>query len=328
MLRFSDSRNFSRTLAAIGLIAGPLLLCIESLLDPAWASDSAEYLAEVAADKGRYIAAGAAGTIGSLLFIPGLLGVMRLFRGRSVTLGQIAAGLLTVGVIGLTAILAFNGFDVILADHADRAAAVEIYDELDDSGALIAYFLFFFFIGIVLGSILLAIALFRRRIVPIWSPILLVVSILVSFFASEESAIVNAISFLILTAALAPLAMLIWGLSDDEWERWDLSLEDARTGGTAAPPPPRATHGAIERMSGFGPRKPAPRSPGTRPGWRGRAGGPRRGAGESSRAAGQARPAPAATSDGSRTRRDARRSAHRRSGRMRARRSSRVVRFG
>ena len=170
MLRFSDSRNFSRTLAAIGLIAGPLLFAIEALLDPAWASDSAEYLAEVADDKGRYIAAGAAGTIGSLLFIPGLLGVMRLFRGRSVTLGQIAAGLLTVGVIGLSAILAFNGFDVILADHADRAAAVEIYDELDDSGALIAYFLFFFFIGIVLGSILLAIALFRRRIVPIWSP--------------------------------------------------------------------------------------------------------------------------------------------------------------
>ncbi len=192
----------------------------------------------MAADKGRYIAAGAAGTIGSLLFIPGLLGVMRLFRGRSVTLGQIAAGLLTIGVIGLTAILAFNGFDVILADHADRAAAVEIYDELDDSGALIAYFLFFFFIGIVLGSILLAIALFRRRIVPIWSPILLVVSILVSFLASEESAIVNAISFLILTAALAPLAMLIWGLSDDEWERWELSLDDARTGEAAAPPPP------------------------------------------------------------------------------------------
>ncbi len=222
----------------IGLIAGPLLFAIEALLDPAWASDSAEYLAEVADDKGRYIAAGAMGTIGSLLFIPGLLGVMRLFRGRSVTLGQIAAGLLTVGVIGLSATLAFNGFDIILADHADRAAAVEIYDEGDDNGALIAYFLFFFFIGIVLGSILLAIALFRRRIVPIWSPILLVVAILVGFLAGEESAIVNAISFLILTAALAPLAMLIWGLSDDEWERWELSLDDTRTGEAAAPPPP------------------------------------------------------------------------------------------
>jgi hypothetical protein len=238
MLRFSDSRNFSRTLAAIGLIAGPLLFCIEALLDPAWASDSAEYLAEVAADKGRYIAAGAVGTIGSLLFIPGLLGVMRLFRGRSVTLGQIAAGLLAVGVIGLTAGLAFNGFDVILADSADREAAVQIYDEGDENGAVIAYFLFFFFIGIVLGSILLAIALFRRRIVPIWSPILLVVAILLGFFASEESAIVNAISFLVLTAALAPLAMRIWGLSDDEWERWELSLEVAGTGGAAAPPPP------------------------------------------------------------------------------------------
>ena len=241
MLRFSDTRNFSRTLAAIGLIAGPLLFAIESLLDPAWASDSAEYLAEVADDKGRYIASGAVGTIGSLVFIPGLLGVMRLFRRRSVSLGQIAAGLLTVGVIGLTATLAFNGFDIILADHGDRASAVQIYDQGDENGAVIAYFLFFFFIGIVLGSILLAIALFRRRIVPIWSPVLLVVAILVGFFASEESAIVNAISFLILTAALAPLAMIIWGLSDDQWERWELPLEEAGAAGTTAPPPPPPT---------------------------------------------------------------------------------------
>jgi hypothetical protein len=238
MLRLSDSRNFSRTLAAIGLIAGPVLLCISTLLDPAWASDSAEYLSEVADDKGRYIAAGAVGTIASLLFIPGLLGVMRLFRGRSITLGQIAAGLIAVGVIGLTAGLAFNGFDVILADHSDRAAAVQIYDDLDDNGAVLAYFLFFFFIGIVLGSILLAIALFRRRIVPIWSPILLVAAILLGFFAGEESAVVNAISFLVLAAALAPLAMRIWALTDDEWERWELPLEPASAGGPETPPPP------------------------------------------------------------------------------------------
>jgi hypothetical protein len=238
MLRFSDSRNFSRTLAAIGLLAAPLLFVIQSLLDPAWASDSAEYLAEVADDKGRYIAAGVVGTIGSLLLIPGMLGVMRLFRGRSITLGQIAAGLIAMGAIGLTAGLAFNGFDIILADHTDRAAAVQIYDEGDNNGAVIAYFIFFFFVGIVLGSILLAIALFRRRIVPIWSPILLVVAIVVGFLAGEESAIVNAISFLILAAALAPLAALMWGLSDDEWERWELPVEEAGTAGTAAPPPP------------------------------------------------------------------------------------------
>ena len=70
------------------------------------------------------------------------------------------------------------------------------------------------------------------------SPILLVVSMLLGFFASEESAIVNAISFLILAAALAPLAMLIWWLSDDEWESWEIPLGDAGTAGTAAPPPP------------------------------------------------------------------------------------------
>lgn len=237
MLRFSDTRNFSRTLAAIGLLAGPLLFCVESLLDPAWTDDSAEYLAEVAADKGRYIAAGAVGTIGSLLFIPGLLGVMRLFRGRGVTLGQFAAGLLTVGVIGLTAALAFNGLDVILAESDDQQAATAIYDELEESGALGAYFVFFFFVGIVLGSILLAIALFRRRIVPIWSPILLLVSMVIGFVGPEEQ-LGAVLSFVVLGAALFPLAMRIWGLSDDEWERWELSLDTPASTPAAPPPPP------------------------------------------------------------------------------------------
>jgi hypothetical protein len=102
MPRLGDSANFGRTLAAVGLLAGPLLLAISSILDPAWEDTAAAYLAEVADNKGAYIAAGVIATIGTLIFIVGMLGVMRLMRRQRVTLGQVAAGLLAFGLIGLT----------------------------------------------------------------------------------------------------------------------------------------------------------------------------------------------------------------------------------
>lgn len=235
MLRFSDSRNFSRTLAAIGLLAGPLLLAIGGLLDPAWDDDAATYLQNVADGKGAYIAAGALGTVGTLLFIPGMLGVARLMRRRSVGLGQIAATLLVVGLIGIIPVLAFNGLDVVLAEADNRGAAVAIFNDIEDSAAVNVYWMFFFFIGIMLGSILLAVALFRRRIVPIWSPILLIVSIVVGWFG--ESAVVSALSFLVLGAAVFPLAQKMWSLSDDDWERWELPVEREAPAPAAAAPP-------------------------------------------------------------------------------------------
>ena len=224
MLRLGDSANFGRTLAAVGLLAGPLLLAISSILDPAWEDTAAAYLAEVADNKGAYIAAGVIATIGTLIFIVGMLGVMRLMRRQRVTLGQVAAGLLTFGLIGLTPLLAFNGFDVVLAEADNRDAAVAIYEDVEESAALGIYWVSFFLVGIVLGSILLAVALFRRRIVPLWSPVLLIVAIVVGFFG--ESAVVSALSFLVLGAALYPLAMRIWSLGDDQWKHWELPLEE------------------------------------------------------------------------------------------------------
>jgi hypothetical protein len=235
MLRLRDSANFSRTLAAIGLLLGPLLLALSSILDPAWDDDAATYLAEVADNKGAYIAAGAIGTIGTLLFIPGMLGVMRLMRRRGVTLGQVAAGLLTFGLIGLTPLLAFNGLDVVLAEASNRDAAVAIYEDIEDSAAVTIYWVSFFMVGIVLGSILLAVALFRRRIVPIWSPILLIVAIVVGFFG--ESAVISALSFLVLGAALYPLAMRIWSLDDAQWKHWELPLGEETEAATPAATP-------------------------------------------------------------------------------------------
>jgi hypothetical protein len=224
MLGLSDSRRFSRTPAAIGLVLGPLLFLLDTLIDPAWANDDAAYLAEVAGHKVRYVIAEVASTFGALIWIVGMIGVMHLLRRRRVTLGQLAAGMVTVGLIGLTASFAFSVFDLAMADFEDRAAMVHLHAELGDSYAYKAYWLTFFSVGTVLGLILLGVALLGRRIVPAWSAILLIVASGLWHVAGGER-LGDALSLLMLTAALTPLAARMWRLSDEDWERWEIPLE-------------------------------------------------------------------------------------------------------
>jgi Domain of unknown function (DUF4386) len=227
MFRFSDSRNFARTLAAVALIAAPLCMALGTLIDPAWTDDNAEYLSEVAANEGSYLVSGALWTLGALLLVAGLLGVMRLVRGRRVTLGQVGVGLLIFGAIGMSAGLAFNGFEIAMAGEENREAMVTLSENLEDSAALGIYWIGFFFVGIVLGTLLLGISLFRSKIVPIWSPILLVVAIVLGFVGGDAK-VINALSFIALAAGFLPLAQRMWATADDDWERWELPPAERR----------------------------------------------------------------------------------------------------
>jgi hypothetical protein len=222
----SDSRRFSRRFAAIALVAAPVLWTVGTLVDPAWSDDTAEYLTEVADNEGLYLLSGVLWTLGGLLLVVGLLGVMRLVRGRRVTLGQIGVGLMIFGAIGLSSGLAFNGFEIAMATEDNREAMVTLSDNLEDSAALAIFWLGFFFVGIVLGAILLTIALFRSKIVPVWVPILLVVSIVLGFVSGDNKWL-TALSFAVLTAAFVPLAQRMMATSDDAWERWELSAARA-----------------------------------------------------------------------------------------------------
>ncbi len=224
MLGLSDSRRFGRTLAATGLVLGPLLFLLDTLIDPAWADDDAAYLAEVAGHKARYVIAEIASTLGALIWIAGMIGVIRLLRSRRVTLGQVAAGMVTVGLIGLTASFAFSVFDLAMADFENREAMVHLHAELGDSFAYKAYWIIFFSAGTVFGLILLAVALLRRRIVPVWSPILLALASAFWHVAGGER-LTDALALAMLAAALAPLAGRMWSVSDADWERWEIPLE-------------------------------------------------------------------------------------------------------
>ncbi len=100
MLRLSDPRNFSRAFAALGLVLGPLLFLLSTLIAPAFAvtsEDPGVYLGRVADSPGAHLLAVVLFFAGGLFLVPGLMGTMHLLRGRRVSFGQVSAGL--VGVV-------------------------------------------------------------------------------------------------------------------------------------------------------------------------------------------------------------------------------------
>ena len=245
MLKLSDSRNFSRTLAGIGLIVGPALFLLSNIVSPAWDDDTAKYLQEVADDKGLYLASSVLFMVGALFLIVGSLGIIKLMRrGRKVTLGQVAGFLLAFGLIVTSAWYAISIIEIEMVDSAaDRAQMVALSERAEESTGAVILFVPFFFLGIVLGNILLAVATWRTRVIPRWAAAALLVSILVGFFGSEGQA-GGIISFALLAVGLTPLGLKILSLSDDQWERWQV-LEDE--------PAPAAT----EEQAGPGAGEPA-----------------------------------------------------------------------
>jgi hypothetical protein len=236
VLNFSDSRNFTRTLAALGLIVAPLMLLAAAIIGPDLGDNYEEELANIADNEAAYVISGILFLFAPLVLLPGMLGVIRLLRRRGVTLGQVGAGLILFGALLTMAFYGWGAIEYVAAteEGVDRAQMATVFDAAEDSAVGIPVWVGGFIIGLTIGSILLAIALWRNGVVPIWSPIALVLSTLINFVGSEEKWVAAA-SFVLLFIALWPLAQKLLSISDDEWEGWHLPEP-----GAAAPPPPPA----------------------------------------------------------------------------------------
>jgi hypothetical protein len=216
-----DSRSVSRWLAAVGLIAAPILFAVSGLIEPAWADDSAEYLREVAGGTTAHLAWAGLFAAGGLLLLAGMIGVARLLRGgRGGAVGTAGAWLVGVSaaiVGGLVMAQAVVEVAMVSAG-ADRTEMVALYDRTDDSAFAMAAFGLLFFGGFGLGTLLLVAGLLVRRPVPIWSPLLLVAWLVVLFASPNQ--LVNGLSFVLMLGAFAPLAARIAGMTNEQWERW------------------------------------------------------------------------------------------------------------
>ena len=235
MLRFSDARNFGRTLTGLCLIGGPVLFLVAQIVAPNTDHDNkAKELAAVAAHKGSYLATTYIFLAAAILLIIASIGMIRFFRGpRGVTAGQVAGGLLVLGSAVIFSFFAFaiTEYEMVNQKGLNRPALAQFLHKANDSNSALPLFILFL-LGVVLGLILLAVAMYRTRVVPVWAA--------VAVLAGGVSSIFNPVALEIagdalLVVGLGALAFRILGMSDEEWDS-----PRERKGVAAAAEPPTA----------------------------------------------------------------------------------------
>jgi Domain of unknown function (DUF4386) len=219
ILRFSDSRNFGRTLAGLAFIVGPTLMLVGSIVSPDTDnSNKLKELNKVAAHKSAYIIGAVLFLLGTLVLLAASVGIIHLFRARRVTLGQIAGSLLLVGTAVTISFYAFTvaEYEMVNQPGLNRAALATYLHKSEMTSAGAPIFVLFL-LGIVLGLILLAIALWRSDLIPKWAAALILVGGILTFAGGQNKA-VGIISSVFLLIPFVLLGRTVLGMSDADWD--------------------------------------------------------------------------------------------------------------
>jgi len=218
VLRFSDARNFGRTLTGLCLLGGLVLFLIAAIISPNTDHDNKlRELAAVAAHKGAYLANAYLFLAAGILIMIASVGLIRFFRGpRGVTLGQVAGGLLVIGSAVLFAFFAFTvmEYEMVNQKGLNTPALAQYLDKANDSSSAFPLFIIFL-LGVVLGLILLAVAMYRTRVVPVWAAVAVLLGGVVNIFNGNGFEIAGDILLLV---GLGTLAWRILTMSDEEWD--------------------------------------------------------------------------------------------------------------
>lgn len=235
MLNLTNPASFRRSLAAIGLILGPLALLAASIVEPDTADEGAEYLADVAENAGRVEATTILYMIGFTALLAGVIGIVHVIRRRGVVLAHIGGVLAAVGLVFFVGLVTTSLYDLSLAENAARPEAVKVYDGVEDYAT--AYVVLApALLGTMIGLILLGIAAWRSTFAPVWVPIVIFVGFL-GVMAGEGSKAINIVANLLLLAGFGFIGLKLFGLTDDEWERPE----------TAPPAPHTEVPGVVAR---------------------------------------------------------------------------------
>jgi hypothetical protein len=192
----------SQPFVRFSLIGAPLLTLAGALVSPPIESDTAAQIAVIGDHPAAWYWSNLLGLAGVMLFVPALLGLMRLARVSR--LGEAGGALAVFGTLvaigdAATQLLIWQMGD---GDHAQMAALLDRYDNA--AGAALV-----FTVGglaLIAGSVLLAVAL--RGTVPTWAAAGLPAGLIVNIagYAAASTAILS-LSGVILLAALGRIAL-------------------------------------------------------------------------------------------------------------------------
>ena len=171
-----DTRTFRRVAMAVLLPLGPLsVAALRGVLPNFSAADSAQTISQTAAHLGRQDAVLWFEVLAILTLIPSVLAAGRLAQRRAPVLSLLAVGLL----VPAFAVLPFFAGDTtirVLADGtADPRTAATLLDHFNALGP-VGLTGPIFIAGHVIGMVLLGVALWRARAVPVWAAIAVLIS--------------------------------------------------------------------------------------------------------------------------------------------------------
>ena len=155
MLKIWDADNFRRTLAGLCCFAAPFTLLLTLLVHPG--EGSGGLVATVADEPGRIQAAALLTMLTAMLFVPALVGIVHLVRGRGVVLVHLGVAMMIVGAIGHAV---FAGFQIVLAGALESGVDEEQLSAMVDGAPAAGFVLVLltFLVGFFPGLLLLAAA--------------------------------------------------------------------------------------------------------------------------------------------------------------------------
>jgi hypothetical protein len=202
---------------AVALVATPVLWLAAAAVSPALKSDSTAQLAVIAQHADRWFGYTALLTLGTILFVPAVLGIMRLTRAGMPRLTLVGGALLGYGtIIAVGDVMSQLTTWQMVAGHADRAQMAALLDRTSNASGS-ALFFAPGGLAFLIGSILLTIALVRTRAVPVWVSVTFLLGIVAQLagFSSSSIAVILASAVLSLVA-MTMLARRLWAGSADK----------------------------------------------------------------------------------------------------------------
>jgi hypothetical protein len=189
------------------LVAAPSLFALSGLVVPALKNGDAAQVAMISAHPDAWYAFTIVSLLGSALLVPAALALMHATGARS-TASVLGAGLLCVG--GLVA-LADSATQLVYwqmgsrsADPAQMAALLHRYENAPGASVI-------FFVGaiaLVVGTVLLALALTRTRVAPLWAAVLIPVGMVANLAAFVGSSkVLLIVSSVVLLAGMGRIAL-------------------------------------------------------------------------------------------------------------------------
>jgi Domain of unknown function (DUF4386) len=215
----SDGPRFRRVVAGVSLVMSPVFLLAAFVVVPTMASDTRAELAAIAQHPTQWYLFGLFTLLSYVLLAPAVLGLMHLLRDRAPAWSAIGGSLAFLGTFASVADtrLVFVHWQMA-APQADRDQMVALLTRLEAAaGATLPFILGT--LGLVIGTVLLAIGLYRSRAVPTWVAAALgagIVANLAAFIAGSRLGLIASSAILVL--AYGSIGLFFLRQSDQDWE--------------------------------------------------------------------------------------------------------------